>query len=81
MLKKSLGTLAFILLLVGIAAYANGWIVFQSAGDSTTIELKTNQMKDAAESAIEKGRSWLESETEKEPDPDRGVQPATDPDQ
>ncbi|MBI2481825.1 MAG: hypothetical protein HYV60_25215, partial [Planctomycetia bacterium] len=40
----------------GVIGYASGWINFKQEQKKTTIEIKTSEIKDAAEEAVETGK-------------------------
>jgi hypothetical protein len=60
MLTRLLGTLFLLILVVAAVAWANGWIQFHPGENSTTIEMKTDEMKKGADKAIDQGKQLLE---------------------
>jgi hypothetical protein len=52
-MKEFLATLAIIAIIAGIGFYAAGWLTFDQSDDRTTIELKTNEIKQAADETAE----------------------------
>ena len=60
MFVKLLGTLFLVLLIVAGVAYANGWISVQKSGDTATVEMKTGEMKEAAEQAVQEGKALFD---------------------
>lgn len=57
---RTIGTVAVILIFLGVIAYASGWISFQTTGEKATIEMNTGEMKKAADKAMEKGKEFIE---------------------
>lgn len=64
---RTLGTIALLAIIVGVFCYANGWLTLQKNSATTTIELKTGQMRDAADRAIEQGKDAIENATKQQP--------------
>lgn len=61
---KFLGLIFLILLVFGGIAFASGWILIESNGDKANVEIKTGEMEDAAETAVEKSKEWIEKKGE-----------------
>ena len=65
MLVKFLGVVFVLLLLFGAVAYSSGWVSLQTHDNNTTVEVKTGEIKEAADIAIEKGKTLLDKADEK----------------
>lgn len=74
MLVKMLGSIFFVLLILGGVAYASGWIQMESDSESTNVKIDTGEIKKATDKALDKGKelindsaekvdSWLEKDT------------------
>ena len=78
-MQRFLAVLALVVVLALVGMYAAGWLTFQARDETTTIEIKTGEMKDAAEGAVDKSRELLEDarqEIEKQTAP---AAPSTSP--
>ena len=78
-MQRFLAVLAVVVLLALVGMYAAGWLTFQAHDETTTIEIKTGEMKDAAEEAVGKSRELIEDarqEIEKQTAP---AEPGTTP--
>jgi hypothetical protein len=60
MFIRFLGAVLLIVLIFGIIAYSQGWLVFQNGRGSTNIEVKTDEIKSATEGVIEDTSKVLE---------------------
>jgi uncharacterized protein HemX len=58
--QRFLAVLAVVVVLALVGMYAAGWLTFQARDETTTIEIKTGEMKDAAEDAVDKSRELLD---------------------
>ncbi len=65
MLVKLFGSLFLVLLILGAIFYASGWVQFQSNGDTTTIEMNTGEIKEAADKAIDKSKELIDKAGDK----------------
>jgi uncharacterized protein HemX len=59
-MQRFLAVLAVVVVLALVGMYAAGWLTFQARDETTTIEIKTGEMKDAAEEAVDKSRELLD---------------------
>lgn len=66
-MRNFIGGLAIIAILIGVGCFAAGWIRFQNTSDSAVMEIKTQQMKDAANKAIEQGKEMVDKATQPAP--------------
>lgn len=60
MFIRFLGVVLLVVLIFGIVAYSQGWLVFQNGRGSTNIEVKTDEIKSATEGVIEDTGKVLE---------------------
>jgi uncharacterized protein HemX len=78
-MQRFLAVLALIVVLALVGMYAAGWMKFQASDETTTIEIKTGEIKDAAENAVDQSRELIEDaqkEIEKQTAP---AEPGTTP--
>jgi hypothetical protein len=70
-MARFIAVVAILLVLVLAGIYAAGWMTFESNDTRATIEIKTGEIKDAAENAGEKAKKIVEdaAETIREPAP------------
>lgn len=76
-MQRFLAVLAVIVALALVGMYAAGWLTFQARDETTTIEVKTGEIKDAAEEAVDQSREMIEDarkEIKKQTEP--AVEPA-----
>ena len=59
-MQRFLAVLALVVVLALVGMYAAGWLTFQARDETTTIEIKTGEIKDAAEGAVDKSRELIE---------------------
>lgn len=59
-MRSLLAGLAIIAILLGVAFYAAGWMTYRKTDSTTTIELKTDKIEQAAENAVRDGRELLD---------------------
>ena len=59
-MQRFLAVLALVVVLALVGMYAAGWLTFQARDETTTIEIKTGEMKDAAEGAVDQSRAFVE---------------------
>lgn len=59
-MQRFLAVLAVVVVLALVGMYAAGWLTFQARDETTTIEIKTGEMKDAAGEAVDKSRELIE---------------------
>lgn len=66
-MRSLLAALAVIAILLGVALYAAGWMTYRKNDSTTTIELKTDKIEQAAENAVRDGRELLDDVLEPKP--------------
>lgn len=66
-MRSLLAGLAIIAILLGVAFYAAGWMTYRKTDSTTTIELKTDKIEQAAENAVRDGRELLDDILEPKP--------------
>ena len=59
-MQRFLAVVAILLVLLVAGIYAAGWLTFQASDDKATIEIKTGEIKQAAEDAGEKAQKVVE---------------------
>ena len=68
-MRELLGTIAILAIIAGIVLFANGWLTVNKGPQSTTIEVKTHEIKQATEHAVEQGKEFIEESTSPTPKP------------
>ncbi|MCI0359644.1 MAG: hypothetical protein L0211_14300 [Planctomycetaceae bacterium] len=70
-MQRFLAVVAVLIVLIFAGLYAAGWMTFQSDEQKATVEIKTGEIKSAAEDAGEKAKKIVEdaAETIREPAP------------
>lgn len=63
-MRNLLATLALLAIVLAVGLYAAGWLNVQRNDSSTTIELETDRIEEAAERAVEDGRDLLDDAIE-----------------
>lgn len=71
-LLHMLGGLALLVAVAAVGLYLAGWLMVESGPDTATIQLKTREIKQAAEQAVDQGRAVLNDVVE----PSDVVQPS-----
>jgi apolipoprotein N-acyltransferase len=66
-MRSLLAALAVIVILLGVVFYAAGWMTYRKTDSTTTIELKTDKIEQAAEKAAREGRELLDDVLEPKP--------------
>jgi hypothetical protein len=59
-LLHMVGGLALVVAIVAVGLYLAGWLIVQNGPDSATIQIKTREIRSAADEAVEKGRAMLD---------------------
>jgi hypothetical protein len=59
-MQRVLGTIALLMLIVGLGLYAAGWLSWDNTTERATIEIETGEIKRATEEAVEKGKEFVE---------------------
>lgn len=60
---RLLGVLALVVLVAGAGLYFAGWLDIRGNENTATIEIKTNEIKEAAEETVESGRELVNEAT------------------
>lgn len=76
-MRQLLGTFAIVALVAAIVCYANGWLVFHKTSQSTTVEIKTEQIKDAADRAVQQSKEFIQDSATPQPSPIARPTPVT----
>ena len=66
-MRNLLATLALLAIVLAVGLYAAGWLKYHKDGSTATIEIKTEQIEDAAGRAVEDGRDLLDDVLEEHP--------------
>jgi hypothetical protein len=62
-MQRFLAVVAVVLVLLFAGLYAAGWMTFQSDEKKATVEIKTGEIKSAAEDASDKAKKIVEDAT------------------
>ena len=65
MALEILGSIFMFLVIVGVIAYFVGWIKSHSQEQSSSVEIKTGEMKVGSIQAVDAGRNFLEVDSRK----------------
>jgi hypothetical protein len=80
-MQRFLAVLGVVVVLALVGMYAAGWLTFEARDETTTIEIKTGEIKDAAEQAVDQSRELIDDarqEIEKQTAPaESGTTPAS----
>jgi hypothetical protein len=68
-LLSMLGGLALLLAIAAVGLYMAGWLMFDNGSDTATIQIKTGEIKQAAEKAVDQGRAVLDDAVKPDSDP------------
>jgi hypothetical protein len=63
-MREFVGSLAILAIMICAGLYFAGWLTYDQTADRATIEIKTQEIKDAADRAIEKGEAIIDKATE-----------------
>ena len=63
-LLQMLGGLALLAIIVAAGLYLAGWLMVRTDSDSATLELRTAEMKQAADEAVDQGEALLKDAVE-----------------
>lgn len=67
-MREFLGSLAILAIMICAGLYFAGWLTYDQTADRATIEIKTREIQDAADRALEQGEAII----------DKAVEPDTD---
>lgn len=62
-MRKLLGTITIVAILASVVCFTAGWITFRQTSQSTVMEIKTEEIKEATTKAVEQGKEALEHAT------------------
>ena len=59
-MREFLGSVAILAIMICAGLYFAGWLTYDQSADRATIEIKTQEIKDAAGKALEQGEAMID---------------------